>query len=110
MFSSGFNLFVGFFYKLLISEIKWRDEILLCLVSGMCVGTGAEQQGLGGGSFAGRVCGQWAQQFVQPQNVTPAVLCHSSVPGRCWGVVPRAGVVPSREGCARTAELLVGAC
>lgn len=35
---------LGFFYKLLNFEIKWRDEILLCLaVGGMCLGAGAEQ-------------------------------------------------------------------
>lgn len=38
-----FELVCGFFYKLLIFEIKWRDEILLCFVGGMCLGAGAEQ-------------------------------------------------------------------
>lgn len=32
-----------FFYKLLVFEIKWRDEILLCLVGGMYLGAGAKQ-------------------------------------------------------------------
>lgn len=69
------------FYKLLVFEIKWRDEILLCLVGGMYLGAGAKQEEMGGGSFAGR--GLWAmgttmkgaQHFVQPQNITSSVVC-----------------------------------
>lgn len=49
-----------------------------------------------------------AQQFVQPQNITSSVLCQRSVASRHWEAPgPRAGQVPSKEGCG---EQLVGAC
>lgn len=72
---------------------------------------------MGGGSFVGR--GLWAmgttmkgaQQFVQPHNITPSVVCQRSVASRAWeALVPSAGVASSKEGCGEPGEQLVRAC
>lgn len=52
-----------------------------------------------------------AQGLVQPQTITPSVVCRRRGVSRPWeAVVPSTGVVPSKEGRAETGEQLAGAC
>lgn len=73
---------------------------------------GQEQRGLGEGSFAGQwVMMKGAQGLVQPQTITPSVVCRRRGVSRPWeAVVPSTGVAPSKEGRAETGEQLAGAC